>query len=251
MSTPLLEQITADAIEPALVLLPVAMDTPEAATIKAAQQSATNTLQGLTINQPVSEVRPMADANSTRPPVAGRSSNGTPLYECICSSCGGVRLADYRKLGKRCHPCAMRERNTTHGLSSHPLYKLLKNIEVRCYYPSATNYEYYGGRGISVCDEWRNDPATFVKWTEGNGYSPGLEVDRIDNDGPYAPWNCRFVSHVANSQLRGNAKCDTQRARQVKNALASGSSVKAAAKAVGVPYMVAWHISKGHSWRDA
>jgi hypothetical protein len=220
-------------------------------TIKAARQRATNTMPGLTINQPVSEVRPMADANSNRPPVAGRSSNGTPLYECKCPSCGVVRIADSRRLGKRCLSCTLKERNTTHGLSNHPAYKLLKSMEVRCNYPSASNYEYYGGRGIKVCQEWSENPASFVAWAEANGFAPGLEIDRIDTDGPYAPWNCQFIRHAPNSQKRRNAKCNAEIARAIKGYLAQGIHYKEAALLAGVPPMVAWHIGKGRTWRDA
>lgn len=51
----------------------------------------------------------------------------------------------------------------THGLSGHPLYKLLNNMIARCTYPSATHYAYYGGRGIAVCDEWRTNPAAWPR----------------------------------------------------------------------------------------
>lgn len=190
----------------------------------------------------------MAAANSNRPPVAGRSPNGTPLYECRCASCGAIRLADYRKLGKLCHPCAMRG-NITHGLSKHPLYKLLKNVEARCYSASASHYEYYGGRGITVCDEWRTDPAAFVAWAEAHGYAPGLEIDRVDTDGPYSPSNCQFIAHAPNSRKRRNARCDEATARKIKESLAQGMTPAAAAALHGVPKMVAWHISKGNTWR--
>lgn len=139
----------------------------------------------------------------------------------------------------------------THGLSRHPLYRLLKNACARCEIPSSSNFAYYGGRGITVCDEWRSDPAAFVRWAIENGYAPGLELDRRDVDGPYAPWNCRFVPHVENSQARRNARCDINRARLVKAALAAGETVGAAAATAGVPQMVAYHISRGSTWRNA
>lgn len=234
--------ILAEAIEPALQMLPAGlkMRRPE---------QPRQRLSGLTINPTCAEVRPMADANSIRVPDA-RSSNGTPLFKNPCPDCGKHRLSDRRKLGKPCMSCA-NKRRSTHRLSNHPLYWLLKNVEARCKYPSASNYQYYGGRGITVCEEWSKDPAAFVEWALSNGYQPGLELDRKDVDGPYAPWNCRFIPHVDNSRSRRNAKCDVERARLVKAALASGKSVTEAAHAAGVPRMVAWHISKGNTWRDA
>jgi hypothetical protein len=207
---------------------------------------------GLTNNQPVSEVRPMADANSTGRVPDARSSNGTPLFSNPCPACGKVRLSDKRRLGTMCQPCATSAATSTlGGLSKHPLYKLLQNIRARCEYKTASNYAYYGGRGIKVCEEWRSDPAAFVAWAETHGYEPGLEIDREDNDGPYAPWNCRFVTHVVNSRKCRHVKCDEERARQIKVALANGVPVRAAARAASVGYMVAWHIRNGDTWRDA
>lgn len=179
-----------------------------------------------------------------------RSPNGTPLFECVCPDCGKVRIQDKRKIGKPCLPCANRRRST-HGLCGHPLYGLLHNMIVRCKYPSATNYRYYGGRGIKVCDEWTKDPAAFVKWAKDNGYAPGLEIDRIDVDGPYAPWNCRFIPHVRNSQLRRNKRCSLAIASSIKAKLKEGLPIRVISEAIGVPYMVVWHISKGNTWIDA
>jgi hypothetical protein len=182
------------------------------------------------------------------PPVVARSSNHTALFECVCPDCGKVRIQDRRKLGKPCPACSA-VRRRTHGLCKDPLYKLLKNLQVRCNYPSASNYEYYGAKGVKVCDEWANDPAAFVKWARENGYRPGLEIDRIDVNGPYAPANCRFLSHAENSRRRSNSRCDAETAATIKQMLAGGARIQEVASATGVPYMSVWHISKGNTWR--
>ena len=67
-------------------------------------------------------------------------------------------------------------------------------MKARCYIPSCSNYEFYGGRGISVCDEWRNDFIAFRDWALANGYTDELSIDRIDPDGNYEPSNCRWVT---------------------------------------------------------
>ena len=57
----------------------------------------------------------------------------------------------------------------------------------RCYDTKRTKYPIYGGRGITVCEEWREDPNTFIDWALANGYKDGLQIDRIDNDAGYSP----------------------------------------------------------------
>ena len=177
------------------------------------------------------------------PPVHSRSKNGTPLYEKRCA-CGTVSIVDKRRIEAPCHRCAMRARRT-HGLtvgSWHPLYRLLQSMRVRCEQPSGTHYAYYGGRGIRVCDDWRANPLSFVAWCEANGWRKGMEIDRIDVNGPYAPDNCRLTSHRENSQRTRRIRTTPEQVRAVRAELARGAPIKAAAREAGVTYMVAWHI---------
>lgn len=88
----------------------------------------------------------------------------------------------------------------THGFTKHPLYFRWRGINYRCNSPSSKNYEKYGGRGIKICQEWQSNPRAFFEWALANGYSRELQIDRIDNDGPYAPWNCHFVTNKINSR---------------------------------------------------
>jgi hypothetical protein len=64
----------------------------------------------------------------------------------------------------------------------------------RCHTPSNTSYPNYGGRGITVCKEWRDDFVSFYSWAINNGYSPALSLDRINNDDSYEPDNCRYTT---------------------------------------------------------
>lgn len=85
------------------------------------------------------------------------------------------------------------KRNTTHGDSSTRLYRIFSGMISRCKYPSATEYEDYGGRGITVCDEWK-DYNNFKQWAMSNGYTDELTLERNDVNGNYCPNNCKWVT---------------------------------------------------------
>ncbi|SDZ81938.1 hypothetical protein SAMN05192529_102123 [Arachidicoccus rhizosphaerae] len=89
---------------------------------------------------------------------------------------------------------------TKHGMRNHPLYNIWGGMIARCEIKSKGNFKYYGGRGIKVCEEWRLNPKSFFDWALNNGYKKGLEIDRIDVNGDYAPNNCQFVTHRTNCQ---------------------------------------------------
>lgn len=105
------------------------------------------------------------------------------------NSCGCLR-SEYLhspKAGKR-----------THGKSKTRLYAVWRGMKQRCNDPNGDNYHRYGGRGISVCEEWESNFSAFEKWALENGYDETapqgkFTVDRINNDGNYEPLNCRIV----------------------------------------------------------
>ena len=92
-----------------------------------------------------------------------------------------------------------------HGMTNTKLYGVWSTMISRCENYNRTKYNSYGGRGITVCDEW-HDSCVFLEWALLNGYQPGLQIDRIDNNKGYCPGNCRFVTPTENSRNRRNTK---------------------------------------------
>lgn len=93
-----------------------------------------------------------------------------------------------------------------HGKTNTKTFRIWTGIITRCYNEKSTVYKYYGGRGIKVSDRWRD----FLNFLEDMGERPpGLQIDRIDNDGHYEPGNCRWVTPKENNPYnKGTVKDD-------------------------------------------
>lgn len=147
-------------------------------------------------------------------PTGEKSKNGhNAIWMCLCD-CGNLTKANTGQLrcgGKKSCGCAVIEHasnlNRIHGGREERLYSVWIDMRRRCSDPKDRNYKNYGGRGISVCDEWATDYSAFREWAVSAGYDElaarGVStLDRIDVNGNYEPVNCRWV----NSKTQCNNK---------------------------------------------
>ncbi len=142
-----------------------------------------------------------------------RTRSGKVQWVCICDcgnetvtytgslnsgntkSCGCQRAIAARSTGKS---------KITHGMTGSSEYKAWQSMRERCYRESSENYPHYGGRGISVCDEWRNSFENFLR-DMGSKPSPDLSLERKDTNGNYTPNNCHWASiQTQNNNKRSN-----------------------------------------------
>lgn len=141
-------------------------------------------------------------------------------YRCLCGSEVVAVATKVRTGRKRSCGCLSKERlikqNTTHGRSKTRLYTIYRGMIQRCENTSHPSYKYYGAKGISVCNDWRNCFDTFYKWAISNGYKKNLLIDRIDNDKGYTPENCRWVTLKESNRNKSNVKLSAKKVKEIR-----------------------------------
>ncbi len=128
-----------------------------------------------------------------------------------CCECGNEITITRTNL-KRARSCGcskgkyISDSKITHGMSNSRLYRIWQNMKNRCYNPNVDRYDRYGGRGITVCEKWRDSFEAFYKWAIDNGYSDELSIDRKDVNGNYTPDNCRWISMDKQADNKSNSR---------------------------------------------
>ena len=184
---------------------------------------------------------------------------GDPLYikpekpKCLVNDCDntsktkGFCCAHYHKFLRYNNPNG--GLNTeSHGMSKTVEYQAWNGLKSRCYNPKYNKYERYGGRGIIVCDRWKN---SFINFHEDMGDKPFLwaQIDRKDNNGNYEPGNCRWTTPAINAQNRSTTKLTMDDARNIRTLCKSHKSVELA-RIYGVEPSVICSIIKGRTWKE-
>ena len=181
----------------------------------------------------------------------GKDKGRKSMWLCKCD-CGKKCIVDGYKIRtgktKSCGCLSSelaKERLTTHGMSSSRIYSIHNAMNERCFNSNTIEYHNYGGRGITVCEEWKGRKGfeNFAKWSFENGYADNLSIDRIDVNGNYEPNNCRWITH--------KEQCNNTRFNKIIEYQGEKHTLKEWSEILKIPYKrlkrrldLGWNVEK-------
>lgn len=127
--------------------------------------------------------------------------------------------------------------------------KIFLGMVYRCHDENSSKYHNYGGRGIEVCAEWKNDKRMFYDWSMLNGYKDHLTIDRINNDLGYGPENCRWITMTDQGRNKRDIM-SIEKVREIKNLLRARLTHNEIARITNISHHAISCISKGSSWSN-
>lgn len=166
-----------------------------------------------------------------------------------CPDCGKPTWAfeSQHKIVKRCWPCFLIYRKSTGIGCGEKLHGVWDSIKTRCYNPRCACYKYYGGKGITMCQEWRTNYRAFKAWAIEHGYKPGLTIHRNDHSKGYSPSNCAWVTRQYQSRHKVNTT-PIEAVEAIKAMLNAGVPRASIMATFGVTKSVVSKIFRGKVW---
>ena len=136
--------------------------------------------------------------------------------------------------------------HNAHRQTYAPGYKTWVAMMARCNRPEDKDYKNYGGRGISVCNEWKN-PSAYCEWFTEH-YMEGMTVDRIEVNGDYSPENCRFATAKTQGRNRRNTILDEEKVKIIRSLFLDGTKQGDISRIMGVSRKCIYEVVRNKTW---
>lgn len=176
---------------------------------------------------------------------------GKDKYRAALFKCGKCHKNVERRLscGVKQKTCGCTHSQLKHGFRNTRIYGTWRGIKKRCLVETDRGYKNYGGRGISICEEWK-EFINFKDWALSNGYDDGLTIDRVDNNKGYYPENCRFITQGLNNLNRRTVKLTFEKAEEIRSAYKKGNiTLKDLGNSYGVCFQSISLIVNNITWK--